>query len=292
MRSLISVIVGSSLGLLACSSGDGDSTGPHGDASARGDDAGADAGPGADAGDAAAEPPLPTPDWDAAFPLDGPPSGYAYAEKAGSFTLVEPRALAPVYAFLAADTGDTRLFANHVIHDEQSAGLRVEYGSVFVEAGASGQLADSRYQYPDRVKDFRIAPSVGDTSTFVSQPFDYELYGWVPSANDPEVGYLLTLAARKATWVAHFTADYQSIDRGDLVAVLLRSEAEAAPLELDPLTCLAVCADKTVCAGGLDTLSSLLDCNAAELDVDADGDGTRDAYRLRIRFSSERVTPP
>ncbi len=160
----------------------------------------------------------------------------------------------------------------------------MEYGAAFLEdAGAF-------FQYPDETGSFRIAPSVDSKSVFVSDPFDYRLYAWVPKPGNPEVGFRIQLASRNAIWTARFSADFEHIEEGSLTAVVVRAEAESAPMKLDPLTCLAACSDPLACAGGLEVLADLLDCNATKLNADADGDGTLDGYRLRIAYTAERVT--
>ena len=144
--------------------------------------------------------PLPVPDWDASLPVSGPPLGYAYAEVPGSFKLVEPAALAKALGVLAADTMDVRLLYTAV--QAGNAGAEVEYGSVFLEdAGVS-------YQYPNTVDTFRVAPSVGDPSTFVSLPFDYHLFAWVPQEGRTDVGYQLELASAQTVWAAKFSGDF------------------------------------------------------------------------------------
>ncbi|MFT3925976.1 MAG: hypothetical protein QM778_25760 [Myxococcales bacterium] len=232
-----------------------------------------------DGGDTTTAPPLPTPDWDAAQPLEGPPVGYSYVEKKGSFKLIEPAALASAYGVLAADTQDVRLFYNDL--QSADAGAGVEYGSVFYDGSIS-------YQYPESKGFFRIARSTEDALTYVSEPFDYVLKAWVPGP-DADRGYLLQLSATQAIWAASFSADFTSIEQGRLQAAVLPSEAKSAPLALDPITCLLVCSNPTACGGGLEHLSDLLDCNGAKLKVDTNADGKADAYELRIEFTSERV---
>ena len=245
---------------------------------------GSDAGPAADAGTDAATPgekPLPVPNWDAALPQGGPPLGYAYAEEPGSFKLLEPSVLATAFGVLAADTGNVRLLYTAV--GEGDAGAEVEYGSVFLED------AGARYEYPNKAGTFRVAPSVGDALTFVSQPFDYHLYAWVPQEGRTDVGYLLDLASTQTVWAAKFDRDYTAISEGTLTGAVLRSAAEKAPFKLDALTCVLVCSNSLSCAGGLQHLSDLLDCNDAMPSLDSDGNGTKDAYRLRIEFNSLRA---
>ena len=70
---------------------------------------------------------------------------------------------------------------------------------------------------------------------------------------------------------------------------VLRSAAERAPFKIDALTCLLICSNGTVCSSGLARLSDLLDCNDAKPSLDTNGDGTKDGYRLRIEFKSERA---
>jgi hypothetical protein len=245
-------------------------------------DAGSEAGASPEEAGADAEEPLPVPDWDAALEDAGPPAGFTYAETKGSFVLSQPEALAKAFEVVAADTHDVRMFANDI--QSEDGGLGVDYGAVFLgEAGAS-------YQYPRSVGHFRIAPSTDAPNTFVSESFDYRLKAWVPSPTDPEVGYLIELASRQAVWVATFNADFSAITQGTLRAAVLRSEAETAPFEIDPISCLGVCKKFTSCGTGLSMLSDLLDCNDAKPNVDTDGNGSMDAYRLSIDFVSERVT--
>jgi hypothetical protein len=231
--------------------------------------------------DAAPLEPPPEAQWDASV-TDGPPEGMAYTEVKGSFVLEEPAALKLAFGTFTADTGDARLFLNDVRAGDD--GPQLYYGGAFVED------TGAYFQYPKKVKSFAIAPSVDDAQTFVSKPFDYELFAWVPSANDPEVGYELQLGSTLAVWVATFDADFEHISKGSLTAVVLRSEAEVAPFDLDFLSCLAVCKKSIACSSGVTTLADFLDCNDAKLNVDADGNGANDGYRLRFSFRSERVT--
>jgi hypothetical protein len=254
---------------------------PSGDGAVPGADGGVPDAQLPDPGDAGMDAaPPPAAHWDAA--AMGPPQGMAYAEEKGTFVLEEPAALKAAFGTFTSDTGEARLFLNDVRASD--AGTEVYYGGAFVED------TGAYFQYPNKVKRFEIAPSVDDEQTFVSKPFDYELFAWVPSANDPDVGYELSLGSTQAVWVAKFDAAFEHISDGSLTAIVLRSEAEVAPFELDPLSCLAVCKDLTACTGGLATLADLLDCNKATLNVDADGDGEKDGYRLRFSFRSERVT--
>ena len=236
-----------------------------------------------DAGDAAPPLPLPMPDWDAGATLEGPPIGLSYAEVPGSFKLIEPKPLAQAYALLASDTGNARLFLQS-LDKEETGGISVEYGAAFIED--EGAV----YQYPNEVGTFRVAPSVESSTIFVSDPFDYRLYAWVPKPGNPDVGYRLQLSSRNAIWTARFSADFEHIEEGSLIAVVTRTEAESAPMKLDALTCLAACSNPLSCTGGLETLAGLLDCNDTKLNADVDGDGTLDGYRLRIEFAGERVT--
>jgi hypothetical protein len=263
--------------------GDGDSDDDTDEKGGDGDAAGDAGSDPEDAAADAAEEPLPVPDWDAALEQAGPPAGFAYAETKGSFALTQPEALATAFSVLAADTQDVRLFANDIQSEDGKLG--VDYGAVFLES------AGARFQYPKTVGHFRIAPSKDASNTFVSEPFDYRLKAWVPSPTDPQVGYLLELSSRQAVWAATFNTDFSAITKGSLRAAVLRSEAETAPFEVDAIGCFAVCKNDGACIpSGLSVLSELLDCNDAQPNVDTDGNGTKDAYRLSIDFTSERIT--
>jgi hypothetical protein len=243
----------------------------------------ADAAAPEDAGPApvdAADPP--PPDFDASVPESL--VGKTYAETA--FDLVAPSTLRGAFDLLVGDPGSTRVFVNDV--READGGTEIRYGSASPDA--DGGLA---WQDVSPYRTFRIAPSTEDPALYVSERFTYTLRARVPNPANASTNFLLGLEAEDAVWAARASADFQQLTDGTLRGTITRAQAELRPLNLGA-GCLALCPLSPVClrTGGVKTLADLLDCAGSTRDVDSDGDGALDAYRLVIAFASERVDFP
>jgi hypothetical protein len=235
--------------------------------------------PGTDAGADVLMPP-PAADWDASVPLGV--VGNTYAET--QFRVERPAALAKAFNLLIADTQGTRVFVNDIRQGD--AGVQVRYGAA--SAGIDGGLA---WQETSPVRTFQITSSADDPSTLVSKPFNYTLRARFPNPASSNTSFLVSLSASKAVWTATVSPDFSGLNAGTLYGTLTREEAEIRPLNAGIGGCaLGLCSDLGACAqSGLQTLADLLDCNAAALDADADGDGKLDGYALALAFTSERI---
>lgn len=245
-------------------------------------DAAAQAWPKHDASDAAAlldAPPL-APLVDAAIASEL--LGKAYAEV--EYTLLEPPVLAKAFAGVAKASAGTRLFVTDLYAGD--AGAEARYGAAdLIDAGLIWQKPPA---YP---RSFSIGRSTTQERTLVSAPFKYVLEARVVTS----VGsvFRLYLEAAQSIWSATFSADATRITAGELRGVLTREEVEHRSLDL--LSCAAACATNraTYCRSDRPMyLSTAFDCNAAPPDVDTDGDGKPDGYRLLFSFSSQQVSSP
>jgi hypothetical protein len=224
------------------------------------------------------EPPKPLPDAS----VTGKPLGNAYADT--EYNLERPEALVTAYGILTSGTGDsTRLFVNQLRAGD--AGAEVLYGAADV---LDGGLV---WQKPPP-NSFPLGVSATGERMFASPPFKYVLEARVPNPINPASIFRIYLESEQTVWSATFSADYQNITTGALYGVVTRAEAERRPLSIGSLECLAVCNDLGACGAGISSLAGLLDCNGAQLDADANGDGTNDGYRLIVSFRSRRVAPP
>jgi hypothetical protein len=242
-------------------------------------DAGAPEDAGPELVDAADPPP---PDFDASVPESL--VGKTYADTA--FDLVAPSTLRGAFDLLVGDPGSTRVFVNDV--READGGTEVRYGSASPDA--DGGLA---WQDVSPYRTFRIAPSTEDPALYVSERFTYTLRARVPNPANASTNFLLGLEADDAIWAARASDDYRELTDGTLRGTITRTQAQMRPLALGK-GCIALCLFSPVCTrdGGVQTLADLLDCAGSTMDVDSDGDGSLDAYRLILSFASERVDFP
>jgi hypothetical protein len=226
------------------------------------------------------EPPKPLPDAS----VTGEPLGNAYADT--EYNLERPQALVAAYGVLTSGTGDTtRLFVNQLRAGD--AGAEVLYGAADV---VDGGLV---WQKPPALpRSFPVGVSATGERMFASTPFKYTLEARVPNPLNPASVFRVYLESEQTVWSATFSADYQEITTGALYGIVTRAEAERRPLAIGSLECLLVCTDLGACGSGITSLAGLLDCNSAQLDADANGDGTNDGYRLIVSFRSRRVAPP
>lgn len=226
------------------------------------------------------EPPKPLADAS----IMGPPLGNAYAET--EYNLERPEALVLAYGVLTAGVGSgTQLFVNHL--HVRDGGATVAYGAADV---LDGGLAWQKP--PAEPNAFSVGVSSEGERMFVSNPFKYILEARVPNPLSASSVFRVYLESEQTVWSASFSPDYEAITTGALYGVVTRAHAESRPLSIGSLECLAVCTDLGACGAGISTLAGLLDCNGAQLDADADGDGTNDGYRLIVSFKSRRVAPP
>ena len=208
-----------------------------------------------------------------------PLAGATFVEEPGSFKLEYPTTLRRILDLAVLDTGDVRLLTTKFRGSAHA--LKVRYGAA--DLGDSGAV----WQDPSRLGTFAIQERGDPPRTFVSEPFDFELHASVPVPFLDDVQ--VHLEATQARFTASFDESYQRIEHGTLAGVVTRSQAEALPLPLGEL-CPLLCLEHSYCEGsGVRSLAGLLDCNGQALDADADADGTLDAYRMQIRFQSERI---
>lgn len=244
-------------------------------------DAASQAWPKPDASDAAAlfDAPALAPLVDAA--LASELLGKAYAES--EYTLLEPVALAKAFAAVAKASGGARLFVTELYAGD--AGSEARYGAAdAIDGGLIWQKP------PARPRSFSIGRSTTQERTLVSLPFKYVLEARVVVAGSV---FRLYLEAAQSIWSATFSADATRIVAGELRGVLTREEVEHR--SLDVLSCAASCGASraTYCRSDRALhLSDAFDCNAALPDVDTDGDGQADGYRLLFAFKSQQVTAP
>lgn len=284
---------GSSTPVGSSDAGQGADTGPEGEPD---DDAGSVGGDTLGGGDDAASPEIdaslgdagpepvdaaepPPPDFDASVPESL--IGKTYAET--SFELTAPVTLKDAFDLIVGDPGSTRVFVNDV--REGDGGTEVRYGSGSPDA--DGGLA---WQDVSPYRTFRVAPSAEDPALFVSERFTYTLRARVPNPANASSNFLLGLEAEDAVWAARASADFQQLTEGTLHGTVTREQAGVRPIQLGK-GCILLCPFNAACTqdGGVSTLAHLLDCTGSAMDVDSDGDGASDAYRLSFAFESERV---
>jgi hypothetical protein len=208
--------------------------------------------------------------------------GKAYAEV--DYTLLEPPVLAKAFAGLAKAGAGTRLFVTHLYASD--AGAEARYGAAdLIDAGLVWQKP------PAHPRTFSIGKSTSLERTLVSAPFKYVLEARVVAGAGSV--FRLYLEAAQSIWSATFSADATRIVAGELRGVLTREEVEHRTLDL--LACAAACGANraTYCRADRPlTLATAFDCNATAPDVDTNGDGVPDAYRLLFSFSAQQVAAP
>lgn len=204
--------------------------------------------------------------------------GKAYAES--SYDLQEPKALSAALTAAATLSADTRLFVAAI--EASDAGAEVLYGAADLLDG--GLVWQKPPAHPRR-----FALGAGDDGGVVSAPFTYVLEARIAAATRV---YRLYLEAEQSTWSARFSADRTSLT-AELRGAVTRAQLEHRPL--DVLSCTAACGQNSVgfCnTGSALALAAVLDCSGTAPDLDLDGDGTKDAYRLRVALRASEVAAP
>ena len=202
-----------------------------------------------------------------------------FVEQKGSLALEEPARLSELFGLLVEDTGNVRVFVTDL--KRTSDGYDVTYGAAELD---NDGLAT--WQKPDSLATFSATALSGKKNTYASSPFELDLSADVKVFGFP---FQVRLTASRATWQAKFSEDGESIERGTVSGFFPHERAlEASFLGID--LCADTCPEG--CKGGsvkARNMAEVLECNGQEPDEDLDGDGTNDAYTLRIGFKSERV---
>ena len=203
--------------------------------------------------------------------------GRAYAET--SYDLQEPRALTAALSVATKLTGDTRLFVSAI--QAGDAGVEVLYGAAdLIDGGLAWQKPPARPR--------RFALGAGADGGVVSAPFTYVLEARIATTRV----YRLYLEVERSIWSASFTPDRESLT-AELRGAVTRAQLEHRPL--DVLSCTAACGQNSGGFCNTDralTLAAVLDCTDSAPDVDLDGDGENDAYRLRVALRANQVAAP
>jgi hypothetical protein len=209
-----------------------------------------------------------------------------------SYQFREPEELEHVFDFIKTFAADVAFFMLDISDEGDPWRRPARYGSADRIVLPETLNVVYAWQYPEEDR-LILEPYRGETGllgdTWLSNEFQWNLRAKIV-LEDLRVDEEIAFVAETAQVMVTFRDDF-SLGHGEFRGVVTRREAESRVLAssaFEPFR-LLICEvhPNLVPSGENWTLADILDCNAAPMDVDLNGDGILDGYNAVVDFIVE-----